>query len=55
LGGVGKVGSEFESNGYFEKEKVRKLQGISNYEPLSVIRMMYEKTGSRVLDANALS
>jgi len=55
LGGVGKVGSEFESNGYFEKEKVRKLQGISNYEPLSVIRMMYEKTGSRVLDANALA
>lgn len=51
LNGVGQVGSNFESNNYFSKERIRKLQGTASYEPLSVIKRLYEKNGTRELNA----
>ena len=55
LNGVGQVGSIFESNNYFNKERIRKIQGGASYEPLSIIKRLYEKTGSKQLNANDLA
>ncbi|MCW3127642.1 MAG: hypothetical protein JWO03_3300 [Bacteroidetes bacterium] len=55
LNGVGQVGSVFESNNYFNKDRIRKIQGGAPYEPLSVIKRMYEKTGNRELNASDLA
>ncbi|HWB61897.1 MAG TPA: hypothetical protein VG603_00195, partial [Chitinophagales bacterium] len=58
LSGVGKKPGVYESVNYFNKELMRKTQGVSSVEPLSVLKRLYEKTGSRdisVLDyAHAL-
>ena len=55
LNGVGQVGSIFESNNYFNKERIRKIQGGASYEPLSIIKRLYEKTGSKQLNATDLA
>ncbi|MFN8310710.1 MAG: hypothetical protein U0T73_12175 [Chitinophagales bacterium] len=55
LNGVGQVGSNFESNNFFDKERIRKLQSVASYEPLSIIKKQYEKTGSRELNAADLA
>jgi len=55
LNGVGQVGSIFESNNFFNKERIRQIQGGASYEPLSIIKRMYEKTGSRQLNATELA
>jgi hypothetical protein len=55
LNGVGQVGSIFESNNYFNKDRIRKIQGGASYEPLSIIKRMYEKTGSKQLNATDLA
>ncbi|MFN8277668.1 MAG: hypothetical protein U0T84_09300 [Chitinophagales bacterium] len=55
LNGVGQVGSNFESNNFFDKERIRKVQGVGSYEPLSIIKRQYEKTGSRELNSTDLA
>jgi hypothetical protein len=55
LNGVGQVGSIFESNNYFNKDRIRKIQGGASYEPLSIIKKFYEKTGNKQLNANDLA
>lgn len=55
LNGIGQVGSTFESNNFFNKERIRQIQGGAPYEPLSIIKRMYEKTGNRDLNATDLA
>jgi hypothetical protein len=55
LEGSGKTGSNFESNNFFDKNRIRKLQGVGDYEPLSVIKRLFEKTGSRALNADEVA
>ncbi len=55
LNGVGQVGSIFESNNYFNRDRIRKIQGGASYEPLSIIKRLYEKTGSKQLNATELA
>jgi hypothetical protein len=55
LNGVGQVGSVFESNNYFNKDRMRKIQGGAPYEPLSIIKRMYEKTGNKEINATDLA
>ncbi|MBS1686477.1 MAG: brain acid soluble protein 1, partial [Bacteroidetes bacterium] len=55
LNGIGQVGSVFESNNFFNKERIRQIQGGAPYEPLSIIKRMYEKTGNRELNAADLA
>jgi hypothetical protein len=55
LNGVGQVGSVFESNNFFNKDRIRKIQGGASYEPLSIIKRLYEKTGSKQLNATELA
>jgi hypothetical protein len=55
LNGVGHVGSVFESNNYFNKERIRQIQGGAPYDPLSIIKKQYEKTGSKDLNATELA
>lgn len=52
LSGAGKKPGVFESANYFSKEVIRKQQGVASYEPLSILKRLYESTGSR--DINAL-
>lgn len=47
LSGVGKKPGVYESVNYFNKELLRKTQGFASYEPLSVLKKLYEKSGSR--------
>ncbi len=51
LSGAGQKPGIFESVNYFQKELIRKTQGFASYEPLSVLKKMYEKYGSRELNA----
>ncbi len=51
LNGIGQVGSVWESNNFFNPERIRLLQGGAPYEPLSIIKKMYEKTGNTQLSA----
>jgi hypothetical protein len=55
LNGVGKVGPIFESNSYFNREVVKIIQGGAPYEPLSIIKRLYEKTKSKDLNAGELA
>lgn len=55
LNGVGQVGSVFESNNFFNKARIRQIQGGASYEPLSIIKKQYEKTGSKQLNATELA
>jgi len=52
LQGQGKTPGIFESVNYFQKDLIRKLQGQVSYDPLSILKKLYEKNGSR--DINAL-
>lgn len=51
LSGVGVKPGIFESVNYFNKEIIRKIQGVASYEPLSILKKLYEKTGSRQMNA----
>ncbi|MCW5906866.1 MAG: hypothetical protein KIS94_03325 [Chitinophagales bacterium] len=51
LSGVGVKPGIFESVNYFNKDIIRKIQGVASYEPLSVLKKLSEKTGSRELNA----
>ncbi|MFN8288153.1 MAG: hypothetical protein U0V74_15470 [Chitinophagales bacterium] len=51
LQGKGQVPGIFESVNYFNKELIRKTQAFASYEPLSILKKMYEKQGSRELNA----
>ena len=55
LNGVGKVGATFESYNYFNRERVKIIQGGAPYEPLSIIKRQYEKTKSKELNAGELA
>ncbi|MCS6935220.1 MAG: hypothetical protein NZM35_08745 [Chitinophagales bacterium] len=51
LSGVGQKPGVFESVNYFDRDLIRKMQGFTSYEPLSILRRLYEKNGSRDLSA----
>lgn len=51
LSGVGKKPGVYESTNYFNKELLRKTQGLASYEPLSILKKMTEKNGSRDINA----
>ena len=51
LSGVGKKPGIYESTNYFNKELLRKTQGLASYEPLSILKKMTEKNGSRDINA----
>jgi hypothetical protein len=51
LSGVGKKPGVYESVNYFNKELLRKTQGIASYEPLSVLKRLCEKTNTRQVSA----
>ena len=51
LSGVGKKPGVYESTNYFNKELLRKTQGLASYEPLSVLKRLYEKNASRDINA----
>lgn len=47
LSGAGKKPGVYESVNYFQKELIRRTQGYASYEPLSIMKRLFEKTGSR--------
>ena len=51
LSGVGQKPGVYESVNYFQKELIRRTQGYTTYEPLSVLKKLVEKTGSRDINA----
>lgn len=51
LVGAGETGPNVESNNYFEKDRVRRIQGAASYEPLAVLKHVSEKNQSRILSA----
>jgi hypothetical protein len=55
LSGVGMKPGIFESVNYFNKDIIRKIQGVASYEPLSILKKMYEKTGSREMNASEVA
>jgi len=50
LSGVGKKPGVYESVNYFDKELLRKTQGVTSYEPLYVLKKICDKTGSRTVN-----
>ncbi len=55
LSGAGQKPGIYESVNYFQKELIRKTQGFASYEPLSVLKRLYEKTQSRDINATDLA
>lgn len=55
LSGAGQKPGVYESVNYFQKELIRRTQGYASYEPLSILKRMYEKTGSREINATELA
>ncbi len=51
LSGAGQKPGIYESVNYFQKELIRKTQGYASYEPLSILKRLCEKTGSRDINA----
>lgn len=51
LSGVGQKPGIFESVNYFDRDLIRKTQGFASYEPLSILKKLYEKNGSREISA----
>ena len=49
------VPSSFESLKYYEESDYRRLQNISTTNPVALMKVAYEKTGDRVIDANFLA
>ena len=50
LSGVGKKPGVYESVNYFNKELLRKTQGVASYEPLYVLKKICDKTNSRTVN-----
>lgn len=46
LSGVGKNAANFESTDYFNKDRIRQIQGVSSYEPLAVIYQLQKQMGT---------
>lgn len=55
LSGAGQKPGIYESVNYFQKELIRKTQGFASYEPLSVLKRLYEKNQSRDINATDLA
>lgn len=55
LSGVGQKPGIYESANYFSKEVIRKQQGLASYEPLSILKRLYEKTGSKEMNATEVA
>ncbi|MFN8299926.1 MAG: hypothetical protein U0T75_12535 [Chitinophagales bacterium] len=55
LQGKGQVPGIFESVNYFNKDLIRKTQAFASYEPLSILKKLYEKNGSRELNATEVA
>lgn len=55
LQGKGVQPGVFESVNYFNKEVIRKTQGVVSYEPLSILKRLYEKNGSRDINATEVA
>lgn len=55
LSGVGQKPGIYESVNYFNKDLIRQLQGYTSYEPLSILKKMTEKYGSRDLNVTDLA
>ncbi len=45
LSGVGVNPANFESTNYFNKDRIRQIQGVANYEPLSILRVLKSQLG----------
>lgn len=52
LSGVGHKPGVYESVNYFSKEIIRKTQGLAFYEPLSVLKKLYETIGFREINVS---
>ncbi|MBL0310642.1 MAG: hypothetical protein IPP77_13510 [Bacteroidetes bacterium] len=52
LSGVGHKPGIYESVNYFSKDVIRKTQGLAFYEPLSVLKKLYEKIGYREINVS---
>lgn len=50
LSGVGHKPGIYESVNYFSKEVIRKTQGLAFYEPLSVLKKLYDQIGFREIN-----
>lgn len=46
LTGVGKNPSNYESTDYFNKDRIRQIQGVSSYEPLAIIYQLQKQLGT---------
>lgn len=46
LTGVGKNAANFESTNYFNKDRIRQIQGVSAYEPLALIYQLQKQKGT---------
>jgi hypothetical protein len=55
LQGAGQKPGVFESVNYFQKDLIRKIQGFGSYEPLSILKKLYEKNGSREINATEVA
>ena len=55
LSGVGQKPGVYESVNYFNKQLLRDMQGYTSYEPLSILKKMYEKYNTRELNATEVA
>jgi hypothetical protein len=46
LSGIGKNAANFESTDYFNKDRIRQIQGVSSYEPLALIYQVQKQMGT---------
>lgn len=53
LSGVGVNPANYESTNYFNKDRIRQMQGVANYEPLSILRVLKNQTGTDEVSAEA--
>jgi hypothetical protein len=51
LSGIGQNPGIYESVNYFNKERIRQMQGYASYEPLSILKRLYEKNGTREINS----
>ncbi|MCS6819825.1 MAG: hypothetical protein NZ522_07715, partial [Chitinophagales bacterium] len=55
LSGVGKNPSNFESTDYFNKDRIRQIQGVASYEPLAVIYQLQKQLGTDEIAASDIA
>ncbi len=55
LSGVGNNAANFESNDYFNKDRIRQIQGVASYEPLSILRILVNELGTNEITAEAIA